>query len=287
MTCRGCSNKEIADALIVTIDTVKCHVRSLLYKLNARDRTHAAGSGHSAPCRGATSRPSRLGVKAVPSAELVDPAPSMTAPAPHQQDEDVERDLLALRLKLKPDYRFANAQEVRLAAGQGWRLLVNAAGPKDWLRLPGCNPDLVDRLMRLREAGATLEGPEILLRQLAVGAEELEAWRPVLDFRCPPESEKPPSGQRLDLNRSSPELLRSRLHLVDADLRQLLAHRQRRPFRSLQDLKERLGLSWTEIEGLIGRLIFSLEQGPPSLPPTPGTLRDGGAKTRPPRRLGR
>jgi len=32
----------MADALIVTVDTVKRHVRSLLYKLNARGRTHAA-----------------------------------------------------------------------------------------------------------------------------------------------------------------------------------------------------------------------------------------------------
>ncbi|QEY33184.1 response regulator transcription factor [Synechococcus sp. RSCCF101] len=39
---RGCSNPVIADALIVSVDTVKSHVSSVLAKLNARDRTHAA-----------------------------------------------------------------------------------------------------------------------------------------------------------------------------------------------------------------------------------------------------
>jgi len=39
--CRGMNNQEIADALVVSIDTVKSHVRSLLRKLQARDRTQA------------------------------------------------------------------------------------------------------------------------------------------------------------------------------------------------------------------------------------------------------
>ena len=35
------SNQEIADELYLSIDTVKSHVRNLLQKLPARDRTHA------------------------------------------------------------------------------------------------------------------------------------------------------------------------------------------------------------------------------------------------------
>jgi len=41
----GNSNKQIADAVAVTEDTVKGRVRSILSKLNASDRTHAAAIG--------------------------------------------------------------------------------------------------------------------------------------------------------------------------------------------------------------------------------------------------
>jgi len=37
----GCSNKIVADRLGISEDTVKGHVRSILSKLDARDRTHA------------------------------------------------------------------------------------------------------------------------------------------------------------------------------------------------------------------------------------------------------
>lgn len=37
----GCSNKVVADRLTISEDTVKGHVRSILSKLNASDRTHA------------------------------------------------------------------------------------------------------------------------------------------------------------------------------------------------------------------------------------------------------
>jgi DNA-binding NarL/FixJ family response regulator len=37
----GCSNKVVADRLRISEDTVKGHVRSILSKLNASDRTHA------------------------------------------------------------------------------------------------------------------------------------------------------------------------------------------------------------------------------------------------------
>ncbi len=37
----GCSNKAVADSLLITEDTVKGHVRNILSKLSANDRTHA------------------------------------------------------------------------------------------------------------------------------------------------------------------------------------------------------------------------------------------------------
>lgn len=41
MVGEGCSNKIIADHLKISEDTVKGHMRSILSKLNANDRTHA------------------------------------------------------------------------------------------------------------------------------------------------------------------------------------------------------------------------------------------------------
>jgi DNA-binding NarL/FixJ family response regulator len=41
LIAKGCSNKLVADRLGITEDTVKGHVRNILEKLNASDRTHA------------------------------------------------------------------------------------------------------------------------------------------------------------------------------------------------------------------------------------------------------
>jgi len=41
MVGEGCSNKIVADHLKITEDTVKGHMRNILSKLNANDRTHA------------------------------------------------------------------------------------------------------------------------------------------------------------------------------------------------------------------------------------------------------
>ncbi len=42
LLAQGCSNQEIADALVVTVETVKRHVSSLLAKLGVDNRTQAA-----------------------------------------------------------------------------------------------------------------------------------------------------------------------------------------------------------------------------------------------------
>ena len=41
LIAQGSANKIVADRLVITEDTVKAHVRSILSKLGANDRTHA------------------------------------------------------------------------------------------------------------------------------------------------------------------------------------------------------------------------------------------------------
>jgi DNA-binding NarL/FixJ family response regulator len=41
LIAKGCANKIVADRLHISEDTVKGHVRNILYKLKANDRTHA------------------------------------------------------------------------------------------------------------------------------------------------------------------------------------------------------------------------------------------------------
>jgi DNA-binding NarL/FixJ family response regulator len=45
LIAEGCANKIVADRLSITEDTVKAHVRSILSKLGANDRTHAVTIG--------------------------------------------------------------------------------------------------------------------------------------------------------------------------------------------------------------------------------------------------
>ena len=42
LLARGDNNAEIAQQLVISIETVKSHLKSVLLKLNARGRTHAA-----------------------------------------------------------------------------------------------------------------------------------------------------------------------------------------------------------------------------------------------------
>lgn len=45
LVTRGYTNKNMADALIVSAETIKTHITSILGKLQAKDRTHAAVIG--------------------------------------------------------------------------------------------------------------------------------------------------------------------------------------------------------------------------------------------------
>ena len=41
LLCQGLTNNEIADRLIITVNTVKAHIESIFYKLKAKNRTSA------------------------------------------------------------------------------------------------------------------------------------------------------------------------------------------------------------------------------------------------------
>lgn len=194
-----------------------------------------------------------------------------TAPSLPETDhrQQVEQELLALKLEQDPGLPLRTAEEVRHAAALGWRLDVNRATAADWRRLPGITPQQVDLLQRLRSGGVQLSGPEDLQRLLGVGVERIRCWQPLLEFRWygSPEPARPAP---LDLNRADGAELEGRLPGWPPQRRaRLLQERRRAPFRDLADLQARLQLSPALVEDLIGRVRFGEGPGGPSLPPRP------------------
>jgi DNA uptake protein ComE-like DNA-binding protein len=180
---------------------------------------------------------------------------------------EIERELLALRLRQNPALRLRDAGEVRHAAALGWHLDVNRATAADWLRLPGCTPAQVDLLQRLRAGGVQLSGPEDLQRLLDLDDERIRCWQPLLEFRWYGSGPAPAPQQQLDLNQASAEQIGGRFpDLTQQRLQRLLQERSRGPFRDLADLQQRLQLPTALVEHLIGRVRFG--EGPigPSLP---------------------
>jgi hypothetical protein len=184
-----------------------------------------------------------------------------------EADEAVERELLALKLAQNPGLRLRDAAEVRQAAALGWTLDVNLAAAGDWLRLPGCRPDLVDRLIHLQHDGVQWHGPESLAGALQVPPEQVRIWLPVLRFdRREPRPAQVPAP--LAINQASEGLLRERLGLGPERCRLLLMERAREPFRDLADLQQRLQLPPDVAERWIGRFRYGAAPGP-VLPPAP------------------
>lgn len=203
----------------------------------------------------------------VATGQLPPPPPAAPAPLAGGTDEAVERELLGLKLAHNPNLRLRDAAEVRHAAALGWTLEVNVAAAGDWLRLPGCRPDLVDRLIRLQRDGLQWRGPGELAGALQVPPEQVLIWMPVLRFA---RSADPASAQvpvPLAINQASEGLLRERLGLGPEHCRRLLQERAREPFRDLADLQQRLQLSADQAERWIGRFRYAAAPGP-VLPPS-------------------
>lgn len=190
------------------------------------------------------------------------------------QQEAIERELLALQLAQQPARRLRSAEEVERAAALGWRLDVNRATAADWLRLPGCSPDQADLLQRLQAGGVQLSGPEDLQRLLQLDPERLRSWLPLLEFRwygSPPA----PAPTLVAVNAAPADQLRRLGGLGEAELARLLQERSRRPFRDLADLQQRLALPAALIEGWIGRVSF---EPPPPGPRLPRAARRPGGR---------
>lgn len=185
-----------------------------------------------------------------------------------EPDEVVERELLALKLRHNPGLRLRTEAEVRHAAALGWRLEVNRATAADWLRLPGCRADQVDRLLRLQGHGVQLSGPEDLLLQLPEARELVPLWQPLLDFcwYAPPTAAVSPPPA-VEVNRAAAAALASLPGMTEERCGRLQGERRRAPFRDLADLQERLQLPPALIEQWIGRLSFVPPISGPVLPP--------------------
>ncbi|AFY30187.1 ComEA family DNA-binding protein [Cyanobium gracile] len=181
-------------------------------------------------------------------------------------EEAVERELLALKLALNPALRFRDGAEVRQAAALGWSLEVNLAEAGDWLRLPGCPPELVDRLIRLQGEGHQWSGPGDLAAGLQVSSAQVGIWLPVLRFRRRGRPRSAPLPPPLAINQASERLLQERLGLGPERCRWLLQERARQPFRDLADLQHRLEISPEQVERWIGRFRYDAAPGP-VLPP--------------------
>lgn len=196
------------------------------------------------------------------------PLPDHAAAGLDDHAEQVERELLALKLRGSPDLRLRNAEEVRHAAALGWCLDVNRASAADWLRLPGCGLDQADRLLRHQAEGQQLSGPEDVRRLLEFEEAQINSWLPVLIFHGSDAAPRPKAPPPLRINQASDQLLRRQLNLSEACCQRLMRERAIRPFRSLEDLRRRLGLSDPQVEGWIGRLSFQPGLGSPLLPPS-------------------
>ena len=181
--------------------------------------------------------------------------------------EEVERELLALKLQQNPGLRLDDATAVQRASALGWRLDVNRATAADWLRLPGMAASQVDLLLRLQASGIQLSCSEDLQRVLELPESLVQTWLPLLEFRWYGEPAPPAMpAKRIDLNRAAAGELQS-LGLDSQRLGRLLLERNRAPFLDLADLQQRLQLPAALVESWIGRVQFSPGPAGPVLPP--------------------
>ncbi|MBE9154178.1 helix-hairpin-helix domain-containing protein [Cyanobium sp. LEGE 06113] len=209
----------------------------------------------------------------IPASPSPAPAASQQAPPPStcsgaSREDEIERELLALKLRQDPSQPLRDADAVRHAAALGWRLDVNRATAADWWRLPGIGADQVDLLLRLQAGGIQLSDAEDLHKALGWSAAQVAPWLPVLAFRWYGEPPTSPERSRVDLNRASASTLLA-LGLSSQQSQRLQRERARRPFQDLAELQERLQLPPALVERWLGRVRFGAGPAGPVLPPGP------------------
>lgn len=188
---------------------------------------------------------------------------------PSNDQEPVEQDLLALKLRQNPTLPLQNADEVRRAAALGWRLDVNRATAADWSRLPGCRAEQIDLLLRLQAGGVQLSGPDDLQRLLDLDPGTLATWLPLLSFQWYGSLQPDPGATRIAINHADTETLTSQLGLEPPRIERLLQERRRSPFLDLADLQQRLQLPPSLVEAWIGKVSFEVRRNGPEGPTLP------------------
>jgi DNA uptake protein ComE-like DNA-binding protein len=127
----------------------------------------------------------------------------------------------------------------------------------------------VDLLLRLQAGGIQLSGPEDLQQVLAIGAEQVRLWQPLLLFRwydTPPAS-RPSAPVPVPVNQASTGQLETLPGLSPERRQRLLRERARQPFLDLADLQLRLQFPPAVVEQWIGRVSFEPGPAGPVLPP--------------------
>ncbi len=145
---------------------------------------------------------------------------------------------------------------------------VNRATASDWRQLPGCTDDMVELLLRLQQGGVQLSNCEDLFQLLELPRNLAKQWTPCLIFRWYGDSPPLERSPLIDINYTDINTLKRKLNWSHKRLNNLMKERQKRPFKNLADLQERLILPPVVIENLIGVVRFGQKSVGPLLPPS-------------------
>ena len=126
---------------------------------------------------------------------------------------------------------------------------------------------MIELLMRLQNGGVQLSGTEDLSKLLNLSPNLEEEWSPHLIFYWYGSTPSNLASHLIDLNSDSQSKIKSTLNWPEGRVRRLIRARQQKPLKNLADLQERLSLSASTIESLIGCVSFGGKSAGPFLPP--------------------